>query len=363
VLTDSAQYVTRGYYTRLILDTMNFGRLRSQSIHREVDGASRSASTYAVHVAHAEVVAAGESAHAADTRRGLGAGVAAYLIWGAFPLYFPLLKPAGALEILAHRMLWSLVFLVAVVAGTHRWASVRAVFAQRDKRRLLSCAAIMIAANWGIYIWAVNAGHVVEASLGYFINPLFTIVLAVTVLHERLRPVQWVAVGIGALSIIVLTVDYGRPPFIALALAASFGLYGFLKKKASVGAIESLTIETGVLALPALATLIVLQVDGHLVFAHHSVGNSALLIATGAVTAIPLLLFGVAARLLPLSTMGLLQYMTPVLQLIVGVWVDHEAMEPARWAGFALVWIALIVLTVDGLRVSSTASRVSRSAG
>jgi chloramphenicol-sensitive protein RarD len=281
---------------------------------------------------------------------GFASGVAAYLMWGAFPLYFPLLRPAGAVEILAHRMLWSLVLLVFIIWRTHKWAAVRTTFADGRSRGLLAIAAVLISINWGVYIWAVNDGRVVEASLGYFINPLFTILLGVLVLHERLRSVQWVAVGIGAVAIVVLTVDYGRPPLIALTLAASFGLYGFVKKKAGVGAIESLTIETGLLALPALITLVVLQLQGSLVFAHHSAGTSVLLIGTGVITAVPLLLFGVAARALPLSTLGLVQYMTPVLQFAVGILVDHEKMQASRWAGFGLVWVALIVLSADGLR-------------
>jgi chloramphenicol-sensitive protein RarD len=298
-----------------------------------------------------------------ETRRGLTAGVSAYVLWGLFPLYFPLLKPAGALEILAHRMLWSLVFVGALVWATHRGAAVRAVFADRRKRLQLTAAALLVAVNWGVYIWAVNAGHVVEASLGYFINPLFTILLAVGLLHERLRVRQWLAVGIGTVAIVVLTVDYGRPPLIAISLAGSFGLYGFVKKKAAVPTIEALTVETSVLAGPALVTLVALQLHGNLVFAHHSVGNSALLITTGVVTAVPLLLFGFAARLVPLSSIGLLMYITPVLQFIVGVTVDHEKMQPARWAGFALVWVALVVLSADGLRASSPRVAKNRASG
>jgi chloramphenicol-sensitive protein RarD len=285
-----------------------------------------------------------------DERRGLAYGATAYLLWGLFPLYWPLLKPASALEILAHRMLWSLGFVAILLWRTHGWTKVRAILADRHKRMLLGAAAIVITANWGTYIWGVNTRHVVETSLGYFINPLFTILLGVVFLRERLRPMQWVAVGIGSAAIVALTVDYGRLPWIALVLATSFGLYGYFKKRAAVGAVESLAVETGYLAIPALTTLIVIELHGTLAFAHRSVGNTTLLMLTGVITAIPLLFFGAATRRLPLSVMGLLQYLAPVLQFAVGVGIDHEKMPPARWIGFGLVWVALITLTWDGLR-------------
>jgi chloramphenicol-sensitive protein RarD len=215
---------------------------------------------------------------------------------------------------------------------------------------LLILAAAVISVNWCTYIWGVNSGQVVETSLGYFINPLITILLGVFVLRETLRRPQWVAVGIASIAIVVLAVDYGRLPWIALVLAMSFGMYGFFKKRAAVGAAESLAVETGVLALPALTVLLVLQTQGTLVFAHHGGGNTPLLATTGVVTAIPLLFFAAATRRLPLSTVGLLQYLAPVLQFAVGVGIDHEPMPPVRWVGFTLVWIALIVLTVDGIR-------------
>jgi chloramphenicol-sensitive protein RarD len=285
-----------------------------------------------------------------DERRGLIYGATAYLLWGLFPLYWPLLKPASALEILAHRMLWSLGVVAILLWRTRAWANVRAGLADRRKRWLLAGAAVVITSNWGTYIWAVNANHVVETSLGYFINPLFTIVLGVVFLHERLRRMQWVAVGIASVAIVVLTVGYGRLPWIALVLATSFGLYGYFKKRAAVGALESLAIETGYLAIPALTTLVVIDVRGDLAFGRHGPGNVTLLVLTGLITAIPLLFFGAATRRLPLSVIGLLQYLAPVLQFLVGVTVDHERMPPERWAGFALVWVALIVLTTDGLR-------------
>jgi chloramphenicol-sensitive protein RarD len=230
----------------------------------------------------------------------------------------------------------------------HLWSSLRAVLADRRKRSLLMVAGLAVTVNWLVYIWAVNTGHVIESSLGYFINPLLTVLLGVIVLRERLRRMQWAAVGIATVAIVVLSVDYGRLPWIALVLACSFALYGFLKKQAAVGAVESLTIETGTVTLPALVTLGVLASTGHLAFGHHGVGNVLLLIGSGVVTSV--LFFGAAARWLPLSTIGLMQYLTPVLQFLVGVLIDHETMPTSRWAGFGLVWVALVVLSVDGVR-------------
>ena len=287
---------------------------------------------------------------ASPDRRGLVYGVIAYAIWGAFPLFWPLLEPANPVEILAHRIVWSLAFVSLLLWRTHGWASVRAVLANHRQRNLLTMGAVVVTINWGLYIWGVNSGHVIETSLGYFINPLLTILLGVFVLHEKLRRAQWVAVGVASLAIVVLSVDYGRLPWIALVLAMSFGIYGFCKKKAAVGALESLAVETGVLVVPALITLGAFAASGSLTFGHHGVGNSLLLATTGLVTAIPLLFFGAATRRLPLTVVGLLQYLAPILQFAVGVGIDHESMPPARWIGFGLVWAALMILTVDALR-------------
>ncbi|MFN2518335.1 MAG: EamA family transporter RarD [Jatrophihabitantaceae bacterium] len=285
-----------------------------------------------------------------DARRGLVYGASAYLLWGLFPLYWPLLEPAGTVEILAQRMAWSLVVIALILGVTRGYGRVREVLADARQRTLLSAAAVVVTVNWGTYIYGVNSGHVVETSLGYFINPLFTILLGVFVLGERLRPMQWVAVGIGTLAVLVIAADYGRPPWIALILATSFGLYGFFKKRAAVGAVESMAIETGAMFVPALIALGVVAVQGNLVFADHGAGTTLLLASTGVVTAVPLLLFAAGTRRLPLSVVGLLQYLAPVLQFSVGVGIRHEALPAAELAGFALVWVALIVLTVDGLR-------------
>jgi chloramphenicol-sensitive protein RarD len=255
-----------------------------------------------------------------------------------------------------------LAFVLLLLWRTRGWALVHAVLRNPSQRTTLALAAAVITVNWLTYIWGVNTHHIVETSLGYFINPLFTILLGVVVLREQLRAAQWMAVGIASLAIVILTVDYGRLPWIALTLALSFGTYGYLKKRANVGAVESLAVETGVLAGPALITLTVLQMTGSMAFLHHSVGNTILLMATGVVTAVPLLFFAASAIRLPLSTLGLLQYLAPVFQFLIGVLVAHEPLPPARLAGFGLVWFALAVLTVDGLRYSRRDSAALRSA-
>ncbi|WP_408666804.1 EamA family transporter RarD [Jatrophihabitans sp.] len=284
------------------------------------------------------------------SRKGLAYGVSAYLCWGLFPLYWPLLKPANAVEILAQRMVWSLILIAAVLAVTRHFTAVRRLAADRSKLALLALAAVLVSVNWGVYIWSVNSGHVIETSLGYFINPLFTILLGVLVLKERLSRTQWVAVAIATLAIVVLTLDYGRLPWVALTLAISFGCYGFIKKKVNASALESLAVETAVLAVPALVALMLLANQSELAFGHHGVPNALLLAGTGVVTAIPLLLFGAAARRLPLTTLGLLQYLAPIMSFGVGVGIRHEPMPPVRLLGFALVWLALVVLTADAVR-------------
>ena len=286
----------------------------------------------------------------ADTRRGLVFGASAYLLWGLFPLYWPLLDPASTLEMLAQRMVWSLVVMAILLRVSGGLSGVRAVFADRRQRLFLIAAAVVVTINWGTYIYGVNTHHVVETSLGYFINPLFTILLGVLVLGERLRPMQWAAVVIGFVAVLVIAVDYGHPPWIALILATSFGLYGFFKKQAAVGAVDSMAVETSVLFVPALVTLIVINAHGDLAFGRHGTANTLLLAGTGVVTIVPLLLFAASTRRLPLSTVGLLQYLAPVLQFAVGVGIRHESLPAAELVGFVLVWVALIVLTVDGVR-------------
>ncbi|MGW2043704.1 EamA family transporter RarD [Streptomyces sp. NPDC001858] len=285
-----------------------------------------------------------------EGRTGLLNGIAAYGMWGLVPLYWPLLKPAGATEILAHRMVWSLAFVAVALFVVRRWAWAGELLRQPRRLGLIVIAAALITVNWGVYIWAVNSGHVIEASLGYFINPLVTIAMGVLILKERLRPVQWAAVGVGFGAVLVLTVAYGRPPWISLCLALSFATYGLVKKKVNLGGVESLTAETAVQFLPALGYLLWLSAHGDATFTTEGLGHAALLASTGIVTALPLVCFGAAAIRVPLSTLGLLQYMTPVFQFLLGVVYFGEAMPAERWAGFALVWLALVLLTGDAWR-------------
>ena len=296
-----------------------------------------------------------------DYRRGLAFGTSAYLMWGAFPLYFPLLKPAGTTEILAERMAWSFVTMVIVMLVGPGLGGVWRVLRDRRQLGLLAAAAFLVAANWGVYIYGVNSGHVVESSLGYFINPLFTILLGVVVLGERLRPAQWVAVGIGAAAVAVITIDYGRPPWIALILAFSFGMYGFCKKKAGVPALDSLAVETALQFVPAVVAVAIVSGQGSLVFGTRW-DTSVLLALSGVITVVPLLCFAAGTRLLPLSVVGLLQFLTPVLQFSVGVGIRHEKLPTAELLGFCLVWVALIVLSADGLRAQQGARRAARAA-
>jgi chloramphenicol-sensitive protein RarD len=282
-------------------------------------------------------------------RRGFLYGLGAYLLWGLFPLYWPLLEPAGATEILAHRVVWSLGFVVLLLSTRRQSGRLRSLASQPRTLAPLGLAAVVIAVNWLTYIWGVNNGHVVETSLGYFINPLVTVLFGVLIFAERLRGAQWTALGIAAAAVVILTVDYGRLPWIALTLAMSFAIYGVLKKKSGVGPVEGLTVETAVLVVPALGFLLLQQAGGVGTFGHAGAVNAVLLAGTGIVTAVPLLLFAGAAQRIPLSTIGILQYLAPTLQFLFGVLVFHEAVPPVRLAGFMLVWVALVIFTIDGI--------------
>ena len=284
-----------------------------------------------------------------DRRRGFLFGAAAYTMWGFFPLYFPLLEPAGAIEILSHRVIWSLVLVVGLVSVLSKWRSIMTVVRSGRRLAMLGIASIFIATNWGVYIYAVNSGHVVETALGYFINPLVTILMGVIVLRERLRTVQWCALALAFAAVIELSIDYGHPPYISLCLAFSFGSYGLVKKKVGVGALEGLGLETLILAPVALAYLVALDVDGSGSFGHRGVGNALLLVLAGVLTAIPLLLFAGAANRITMTMLGLLQYVTPTLQFLLGIFVFHEHMTGARWLGFVLVWLALAIITAEGI--------------
>ncbi|GAA4319941.1 EamA family transporter RarD [Klenkia terrae] len=293
-----------------------------------------------------------------ERRTGVLMGLAAYGLWGLFPLYFPLLEPAGGVEIVAHRIVWSLLFVALLLTVLRGWSAVRRAATDRRTLLILAGAAVLITGNWLTFVIAVNAGHVVETSLGYFINPLVSVLLGVCFLGERLRRLQWIAVGTAAVAVAILTVEYGRPPWIAILLAGTFATYGLLKKLVRVDAAPGLFLETLILVVPALVVLVVLQVRGASSLGEAGAGHVLLLMTSGIATAIPLLLFAASTRRIPLSTVGLLQYLTPLMQLAIGVFVNGEPMPPARLAGFVVVWLALAIFTVDGLR----ANRATRAA-
>ncbi|MFC4628962.1 EamA family transporter RarD [Promicromonospora alba] len=283
-------------------------------------------------------------------RWGLPLGVGAYLAWGGMPLFFPLLQPAGALEIVAHRIVWSLLFCLIALVVLRQLGDFRTALRSPRILGTFAVAAALIVVNWGVYVYAVLSDRVLDAALGYFINPIVTVLLGVLVLRERLRPAQWIAIGFGAASVVVLSTGLGGLPWISLCLALSFGLYGLAKNRVgrTVQALPGLAVETAVATPFALAYLLWLGSSG--TFTGHGAGHSLLLMSTGVITALPLLMFSAAARRLPLSVVGMLQYLAPALQFLVGLLVFGEHMPAARWAGFVLVWVALALLTVDGIR-------------
>ena len=284
---------------------------------------------------------------------GLLFGLSSYVLWGLFPLYWPLLQPANPLEIVSHRAVWTLVFCLIILSLSKQIHSTLQVMKNPKTMAALLLSTILISINWITYIWAVNHDHVVEAALGYYINPLIIIAFGVILLREKMRPLQWVAVAIAAIGVLVLTIDYGRLPWVAISLALSWGSYGLVKKKLNLGALEGLAIETLISFIPYLGYLIYLGNQGTGQFGH-SPGLTFLLISAGAVTAIPLLLFNGSTTRLPYSTIGLLQYITPTIQFSLGVWLRHEEMPAARWIGFIIIWCALIALGVDLVRSSRT---------
>ena len=284
---------------------------------------------------------------------GLLFGVSAYSLWGAFPLYWPLLEPASPLEIVSHRAVWTLIFCFIVLAATKALKSTLVTLKRPTVAAKLFLTSLLISVNWLVYIWATNNEHVVEASLGYYINPLIIIGFGVVFLKEKMRPLQWAAVSIATLGVLVLTFDYGRLPWIALALAVSWGSYGLIKKQLGLGALEGLAIETFISSFFYLAYLVYIGNQGIGQFGQ-SWGLTVLLISAGAVTAIPLLLFNGSTNRLPFTTIGLLQYITPTLQFSIGVWVLNEDMPTARWIGFLVIWAALVTLAIDLIRSSRT---------
>ncbi|MEA2000638.1 MAG: EamA family transporter RarD [Actinomycetota bacterium] len=280
--------------------------------------------------------------------RGIVFGVGAYMIWGFLPIFWKAIDTVDSLEILAHRIVWSVVLLAVIIAMRHSWDQIRRLRAATFGRLLL--AGTLLALNWATYIWAVNNGHIIESSLGYFINPLFNVVLGVLILRERLEPGQWLAVGIAAAGVAYMTVSVGSVPWIALVLATSFAFYALLKKQMdTVGPVESLAVEVALVLVPALIFLTVLGVGGRAAFVADGPRITFMLVLTGVATALPLVLFGAAARRIKLSTIGLLQYIAPSIQFLIGVFLYDEVVGRDRLIGFVLVWIALAIYTGHGL--------------
>lgn len=290
-------------------------------------------------------------------------GIGAYGLWGVLPLYFLAVERAGAVEIVASRVLFSLVFCVLLVTAMRSWRPLLTAARNPQTVAILAGASVLIAANWLTYSWAVLNERAVEAALGYFINPLVSVLLGVLLLKEKLRPLQWTAMGVGFTAVMVLAVAYGSVPWVALTLAFSFGFYGLVKKQVGgrIDAVASLTIETAVLTPVAAAVLLWLGLTGGATLLSEGPAHFWLLAASGVITAVPLIFFGAAARRLPLSTVGLLQYLAPTLQFILALVVFQEQMPPERWAGFGLVWLALVLLTVDMLGAPGRARKLQRA--
>ena len=295
-----------------------------------------------------------------EHRLGVAAGVAAYGLWGVFPIYFHLLSPAGPIEILCHRILWSLAVIAVALAWRRDVSWIRPLLGRPRQLAELALAAVLIAVNWLLYVWAVDEDRVVDAALGYFINPLVTVLLAVILLGERLRRLQWIAVGLGGVAVVVIAVGYGEVPYVALALAFSFAGYGFLKKRVTLTPAQSLGAETAILAPVATVAMVLLDRGDGLTFGQEP-GLSLLLATSGVVTAVPLVLFAASARRIPLTMLGLLQFLTPTLQFLCGVLVFQEPMSAERWIGFALVWVALMCMSFDALRRLRTGEQLHDS--
>lgn len=285
-------------------------------------------------------------------------GASAYVLWGVTPGFWILLEQSGAVEVLAHRLAWTLILMIGVSLVLGRLSALRGLGLRAWT--MISVASVLIATNWGVYIFAVHTERVIEVSLGYYINPLLSVLLGVLVLRERLRPPQWIALGVAVVAVVIVTVDYGRVPVIALVVAGSFAVYGLLKKTVPLDSLNSLTAESLVLAPVAIGYLGWLQVTGAATFVTEGAWYSFLLFLAGPMTALPLLLFGFAARRIPLTVMGMLQYLAPTLQLLWAVLIAGEPMPASRWFGFALVWVALAIFTVDAVH---RARRAGRAAG
>ncbi len=274
--------------------------------------------------------------------------VGAYIIWGILPVYWKSLHHVPALQLISHRVVWSFLLLVIVMMLSRQWAAFREDVRKPRVLRVYIIAALLIGVNWLIYIWAVNAGYIVETSLGYFINPLLNVLMGVVLFHEHLRPVQWIPIGLAGVGVLYLTVVYGSLPWIALCLAFSFGIYGLVKKIAPLGSLHGLTLETGILLVPALIYLIYSEMIGQGAFLHTGATPDALMVGAGLMTTVPLLMFSSAARRIPLFLVGILQYIAPTLQFLLGVLVYKEPFTATRFVGFGIVWAALILFGVEG---------------
>jgi chloramphenicol-sensitive protein RarD len=288
-------------------------------------------------------------------RKGILYAFCAYLIWGLFPIYWKLIKHVPAIQLIGHRITWSFILLAAVLFATRKWSELRALSSDRKIIRIYFIAALLVGANWFIYVWAVNAGYIVEASLGYFINPLLSVLLGLIFLRERLRLFQWIAIGLASAGVLYLTVDYGHLPWISLGLAFTFGFYGLVKKIAPLSPLNGLTLETGILFLPALFFLAYQDWLGRGAFLHTGPISDFLMAGAGVITTIPLLLFASAARRIPLTMIGILHYITPTCQFLLAVLVYGEAFTANRAIGFGIVWIALIIFGVEGFLSLRTA--------
>lgn len=283
---------------------------------------------------------------------GIRYAFAAYALWGLLPVYWKSIREVPAFEILCHRMLWSFLFVVVILLWKNHWSWIGKAFTSKRTIVTFLCTSMIIATNWLIYIWAVNSGYIVESSLGYFINPLLNVLLGVVFLKEKLRPLQWSAVGLAAMSVAYLTLAYGAFPWIALTLALTFALYGLLRKTCSLNALEGLSMESAILFIPALAYLLFLEHTDRAAFGHAGMRISLLLASAGVITAGPLLMFAAGARRITLSTLGLMQYIAPTLMFVLGVFVYGEAFSRTRMIGFIFIWMALLMYSVDGIRVN-----------
>ncbi len=287
-------------------------------------------------------------------KKGILNGIAAYALWGFFPIYWKFLHEVSALQVIGHRIGWSFLLLIAVIVVTKQWNEFRSVALAPKVIAIYSIAAVLLSINWLVYVWGVNSGFIVETSLGYFINPLLSVLLGVIFLRERLRATQWIPVVIAAMGVIYLTVVYGRLPWIALSLAFSFGFYGFVKKLAPLGSLYGLTLETGLVFPAALIYLLIVEINGTGAFIHDGMFITALLIGAGVVTTIPLLMFASAAKQIPLSVVGLLQYIAPTIQFLIGILIYKEPFDRSHLIGFGIVWVALVIFWVENFLAHRT---------